>query len=297
MPDTAALAQARLTPAPPAEVEPVAMTAEGVAGLSDSSEAPLPEAGAATDLVKRDLFGVQVTAAGPTAVVDQIMDWAGAGQSATVDFMPVHGLMEAVRDPAHRRRMNGFDLVACDGQPVRWALNRFHAAELAERVYGPAAMLEVCRRCAVQGVSIYLYGGRPEVLATLERRLAERLPELEIAGSESPPFRPLTQAEDAAVVARINASGAGVIFLGIGCPRQEIFAAEHREALRGVQLCVGAAFDFHAGAVRQAPAWMQRRGLEWLYRLTREPGRLWRRYLVTNSLFVAYFMRRQLLGR
>ncbi|MEO1236687.1 MAG: WecB/TagA/CpsF family glycosyltransferase [Planctomycetota bacterium] len=257
-----------------------------------------PASGAATGrLPKRDLFGVGVTAAGPDAVVDQVMDWAHRRESRTVDFMPVHGLMVAVRDAEHRERMNGFDAVACDGQPIRWSLNKFHGAGLAERVYGPTTMLRVCERCAAEGVGVYLYGGRPEVLEELAYRLCDRLPELKIVGAESPPFRPLTEEEDAAAVRRINASGAGVIFLGIGCPRQEVFAAEHRDRLKGVQLCVGAAFDFHAGAVRQAPAWMQKRGLEWLYRLTREPGRLWKRYLVTNSLFVAMFTRRWVLGR
>lgn len=248
-------------------------------------------------LPKRDLFGVGVTAAGPQPVIDQVMDWAHDRRSATVDFMPVHGLIEAVRNKEHRERMNGFDLVACDGQPIRWALNRFHKAGLAERVYGPTTMLQVCRRCAAEGVGIYLYGGRPEVLETLCHNLLEKLPELKIVGAESPPFRPLTEEEDTKAVKRINASGAGVIFLGIGCPRQEIFAADHRRALRGVQMCVGAAFDFHAGAVKQAPVWMQKRGLEWLYRLTREPGRLWKRYLVTNSLFVMLYTRRMILGR
>lgn len=252
---------------------------------------------AADALPKRDLFGVGVTAAGPGEVVDQVMDWAHDRRSATVDFMPVHGLMVAVRDEQHRARMNAFDIVACDGQPIRWALNRFHKADLDERVYGPTTMLKVCRRCAAEGVGIYLYGGRPEVLEELCLRLVEQLPELKIVGAESPPFRALTQEEDRKVIKRINASGAGVVFLGIGCPRQEEFAAEHRGALRGVQMCVGAAFDFHAGAVKQAPAWMQQRGLEWLYRLTREPGRLWKRYLVTNSLFVMLYTRRMLLGK
>lgn len=248
-------------------------------------------------LPKRDLFGVRVTAAGPQPVINQVMDWAHNRRSATVDFMPVHGLIVAVRDKEHRERMNGFDLVACDGQPIRWALNRFHKAGLSERVYGPTTMLRVCQRCAAEGVGIYLYGGRPDVLETLCHNLLEKLPELKIVGAESPPFRPLTEEEDIKAIKRINASGAGVVFLGIGCPRQEVFAADHRGSLRGVQMCVGAAFDFHAGAVKQAPAWMQKRGLEWLYRLTREPGRLWKRYLVTNSLFVALYTRRLILGR
>ncbi|MEM8739029.1 MAG: WecB/TagA/CpsF family glycosyltransferase [Planctomycetota bacterium] len=263
-----------------------------------ASEALFPSApGADGELSKCDLFGVGVTAAGPDAVVDRVMDWAHDRRSAVVDFMPVHGLIVAVRDAEHRARMNGFDLVACDGQPIRWSLNRFYDAGLAERVYGPTTMLRVCERCAAEGVGVYLYGGRPEVLETLVARLCERLPGLKIVGAESPPFRPLTEEEDGKAVRRINASGAGVVFLGLGCPRQEVFAAEHRGRIRGVQLCVGAAFDFHAGAVKQAPAWMQRRGLEWLYRLTREPGRLWKRYLVTNSIFVALFLRRCVRGR
>ena len=243
-------------------------------------------------LFKRDVFGVQVTAAGPQAVVDQVMAWARRRESRAVDFMPVHGLIEAVRAPEHRRVMNAFDVVACDGQPVRWALNRFHDAGLDERVYGPTTMLRVCERCADEGVRIYLYGGKPEVLDALRKKLSAQMPNLQIAGAESPPFRPLTEEEDRDAVERINASGAGVVFLGLGCPRQEAFAHAHRDRIRGVQLCVGAAFDFHAGAVKQAPAWMQKRGLEWLYRLTREPGRLWKRYLVTNSMFVALFVLR-----
>lgn len=251
----------------------------------------------AAPLTKRDVFGVLVTAAGPDLVIDQIMDWGHRRTSAVVDFMPVHGLIVAARDKQHREIMNDFDLVACDGQPVRWTLNRFHDAGLDERVYGPTTMLRVCERCAAEGVAVYLYGGKPEVLKTLCERLMEKLPALKIVGAESPPFRPLTDEEDAKAVKRINSSGAGVVFLGLGCPRQEVFAHEHRDRVQAVQLCVGAAFDFHAGAVQQAPAWMQKRGLEWLYRLTREPGRLWKRYLVTNSIFVALFTRRWILGR
>ncbi|MEL7089657.1 MAG: WecB/TagA/CpsF family glycosyltransferase, partial [Planctomycetota bacterium] len=189
-----------------------------------------------TPLVKRDIFGVMVTAAGPDRVVDQIMDWGHQRKSTVVDFMPVHGLIVAARDKSHRRIMNDFDLVACDGQPVRWALNRFHDAGLDERVYGPTTMLRVCERCAAEGLPVYLYGGKPEVLETLCERLTEKLPDLKIVGAESPPFRPLTEEEDARAVKRINASGAGVVFLGQGCPRQEVFAHEHRAKIRATQL-------------------------------------------------------------
>lgn len=244
---------------------------------------PPPAIGA---LPRREVFGVSLTAAEPEAVLAQIIDWAQAGVAATVDFMPVHGLMVAAGDPDHRQRMNQFDLIAADGQPVRWALNWLHGAGLARRVYGPHMMASVCDAAARDGLPIYLYGGKPQVLEALQAKLRQRHPTLRIAGAQSPPFRPLTPEEDAAATQRINASGARLVFIGLGCPRQEAFAAEHRRSIRAVQLCVGAAFDFHAGVLPMAPPWMQQRGLEWLYRLWQEPGRLWRRYLVTNSQFV-----------
>jgi exopolysaccharide biosynthesis WecB/TagA/CpsF family protein len=187
--------------------------------------------------------------------------------------------------------INDIDLDASDGQQVRCELNRLHRAGLKDRVYGPELTLRLCAAAAERGVGIYLYGGTPEVLDKLRGVLSARFPALWIAGWESPPFRALTEAEDAAVVGRINASGAGVVLVGIGCPKQERFAYEHRERIKAVQLCVGAAFDFHAGVKRMAPAWMQAMGLEWLFRLTQEPGRLWKRYLVMNSLFVLLFGR------
>ena len=198
----------------------------------------------------------------------------------------VHALVTAAGDPAMRERVNGFNVVAPDGQPVRWAMNLLHDTSLKQRVYGPELMLRLCREAASAGISIYLYGGSPEVVEQLRANLVQRYPGLDIAGYESPPYRGLTAAEDRAVVERINASGAGLVFVGLGCPKQDVFAHEHRETITAVQLCVGAAFDFHAGAKPIAPAWMQRRGLEWLYRLIREPRRLWRRYLVTNTIFL-----------
>ncbi|MEE9405218.1 MAG: WecB/TagA/CpsF family glycosyltransferase [Algisphaera sp.] len=248
-------------------------------------------------LPKRELFGVDVSLAEPNEVVDQVMQWVHAGKPAIADFMSVHSLIVAVRDKAHGTRMNDFDLVACDGQPMRWAMNRFHKADLAERTYGPTAMLNVCKRCAAEDASIYLYGGTDDVLAKLKENLTRTIPNLQIAGAESPPFRALSDDEKAEAVQRINDSGAKVVFLGIGCPKQEIFAHEQKDTIQAVQMCVGAAFNFHAGAVSQAPAWMQARGLEWFYRLIKEPRRLWKRYLVTNSIFVALFLKRLVLGR
>jgi N-acetylglucosaminyldiphosphoundecaprenol N-acetyl-beta-D-mannosaminyltransferase len=147
-------------------------------------------------------------------------------------------------------------------------------------------MWRLCEQAAQERVSIYLYGSSPETISALQAKLQAAFPDLEIAGAESPPFRPLSAAEDEAMVERVNASGAGLMFLGLGCPKQDYFAAAHVDRIQAVQLCVGAAFDFHAGTKAIAPKWMQRRGLEWLFRLYQEPGRLWKRYLVTNSIFI-----------
>lgn len=240
---------------------------------------------------KCDIFRVNVSATKYEEVVRYAIDCAKRGASALLDFMPVHGLVMGARDEQFRAVLNDFDVVAPDGQPVRWALNKFHGANLSDRVYGPELMIRLCRAAADEGVGIYLYGSTTDVLKKLSAKLLSTYPSLKIVGTESPPFRALTAEEDAATVARINASGAGLVFIGIGCPRQEAFAVAHRASIKAVQLCVGAAFDFHAGTKTMAPAWMQKRGLEWLYRLTQEPGRLWKRYFVNNSLFMLYAAR------
>lgn len=213
-----------------------------------------------------------------------------------VDHMPVHGLIEACQDSSLNEKMRHFDIVAPDGQPVRWALNRFCGASLSDRVYGPELMLRLCRQAEREGVGVYLYGSQEAVLEQLQANLLRQFPKLRIVGAESPPFRPLTAEEDQAAVERINDSGAGLIFLGLGCPKQEHFAYDHRDRINGVQLCVGAAFDFHAGCKKMAPKWMQQNGLEWAFRLMTEPQRLWERYLRTNSLFIFKMIRHELLG-
>ncbi len=235
---------------------------------------------------RHDLFGVQMSATTYEQAVEAILHAAQSGQPAAVSLHAAHAVVTASDDPALRAKVNRFQMIAPDGQPVRWALNWLHRAGLPDRVYGPELTLRLCHAAAERGVSIYLYGSSPEVIERLSRNLVERFPGLMIAGAEAPPFRALTEEEDDAMVQRINASGAGLVFIGLGCPKQDHFAADHMDRIRGVQVCVGAAFDFHAGNKRTAPAWMQRRGLEWLYRLCQEPRRLWKRYLVTNTLFV-----------
>lgn len=246
---------------------------------------------------KRDLFGLQISQTDYQSSENVILHAARERIGAVVTHLPVHGIVNAVLDRSYRDRVNRFDLTAPDGQPVRWALNFFHSAGLRDRVYGPELMVRLCRRAVREGVSIYLYGSTPDVVALLCERLVALAPGLKIAGHEAPPFRPLTREEDQAVVERINASGAGIVFIGLGLPKQDHFAFEHRDKIRGVQVCVGAAFELHAGKKRMAPSWMQRGGLEWLYRLKQEPRRLGHRYLTTNAIFLALIGRRLFMGR
>lgn len=246
---------------------------------------------------KFDLFGVGVSAVDYEAALQWVIEAAREGRSACVDHMPVHGLMTATADPAFAADIGRFDIVAPDGQPVRWALNHFHGVGLRDRVYGPTFTLLLCEAAAAEGLPVYLYGSTAETVERLCDNLLARFPTLRIAGRESPPFGPLDEAEEREAVARINRSGARIVFIGLGCPKQERFAARHKGAIRAVMVCVGAAFDFHAGRVDQAPRWMQERGLEWLFRLMKEPRRLAGRYLTTNSRFLWRFAREALSQR
>lgn len=237
-------------------------------------------------LGKKNVIGILIDAVDYEASVEFILSAARERRPAAVSALAVHGVMTGVLDPVHKFRLNHFDLLVPDGQPVRWVLNWLHRARLDDRVYGPNLTLKVCERAAAEGLSIYLYGSTAEVLAALERSLQERFPGIRIAGSEPSKFRRLTSEEKTEIAARIVASGAAITFVGLGCPRQESFAYEFREALSMPVLAVGAAFPFIAGQVAQAPAWMQDRGLEWLFRLCAEPKRLWRRYLYLNPAYL-----------
>jgi exopolysaccharide biosynthesis WecB/TagA/CpsF family protein len=206
--------------------------------------------------------------------------------SAAVSAFAVHALIEAATSGELAEKVNRFAAVTPDGQPVRWALRWLHGCKLPSTVQGYELMQRLCERAAASKVSIYLYGSSEATLAALRSNLEQEYPGLIVAGIESPPFRPLTPEEDAAMVERVNASGAGLIFIGLGCPKQDHFAADHLDRIRGVQICVGAAFDFLAGTKPMAPIWMQKTGTAWIYRLVQEPQRLWKRYLVTNSIFL-----------
>jgi N-acetylglucosaminyldiphosphoundecaprenol N-acetyl-beta-D-mannosaminyltransferase len=240
----------------------------------------------------------------PLAVSDyeQVMDWMdamiAANQRGYMTAAAVNLVMSAHEDPAARAAVLGATLAVPDGQPLVWALRALGHAR-ATRIYGPDLMAHYCARAASDGTPIYLYGGRDQsALELLERRLRERFPGLPIVGGYSPPFRTLTPEEEDQVIAKIDGSGAAVVWVGTGQPKQELWMHRMRARLSAPLLVgVGAAFDFHAGLVPQAPPWMQRNGLEWTYRLYREPRRLWRRYARYNPRFVAGFARQYLRER
>jgi exopolysaccharide biosynthesis WecB/TagA/CpsF family protein len=239
------------------------------------------------DAGKKNLIGVLIDAADYAGALARIEAAARERRPLAVSALAVHGVMTGRLDPAHRARLNALDLVVPDGQPVRWALNLLHRTALRDRVYGPNLMLGACELAARRGFGVYLYGSTAPVLDRLGAALRQRYPELTICGQEPSKFRRLSRDEKAEVVERVRASGARLVFVGLGCPRQEVWAYEYRAALSVPILAVGAAFDFHAGTTRQAPPWMQARGLEWLFRLVAEPRRLWHRYLLLNPWYVA----------
>ncbi len=235
---------------------------------------------------KRSVLGVLVDVVDYEGAVDKVLVAAGAGKPLAASALAVHGVMTGVLDATHRYRLNRLDLVVPDGQPVRWALNLLHRAGLRDRVYGPALTLAICERAAEAGLPIFLYGSRPEVLEALQTGLTRRFPALRIAGMMPSKFRRIGADEKRRVAEEVRASGARIVLLGLGCPRQEVWAYEYREALCMPVIAVGAAFDFHAGVLAQAPRWMQRAGLEWAFRLGCEPLRLWRRYLFLNPYYL-----------
>jgi N-acetylglucosaminyldiphosphoundecaprenol N-acetyl-beta-D-mannosaminyltransferase len=242
------------------------------------------------DLGSHSVLGVNIHAVDYDSAVDKIVSAAKVSKPLTVSALAVHGVMTAVDDSEHRYRINHTDLVVPDGQPVRWALNILYGAKLPDRVYGPTLTLKVCEAAAKEGVPVYLYGSRPEVLEQLKKNLTAQFNNLLIVGSSPSMFRQTTPEEKKEVIERIRASGAKIVLLGLGCPRQEIWAYEYRDSLSMPILSVGAAFDFHAGLLKQAPPAMQKYGLEWLFRLAIEPKRLWRRYLYLNPRYTWYFL-------
>ena len=251
-----------------------------------------PEAAAPAVIERIDVLGVHVSAINPAMALAEIERWMTTREQRYVCVTGVHGVMESQRDADLMAIHNGSGLTTPDGMPMVWAGHRAGAGWMA-RVYGPDLMLAVLEKAAAAGWSSFFYGGADGVPEVLAQRMAARFPGLRVVGSYSPPFRPLSAEEDAAIVERINAAAPDLVWVGLSTPKQERWMAAHVGRLTAPALLgVGAAFDMHSGRLRQAPPWMQRRGLEWLYRLYREPGRLWRRYLYNNPRFVIGILRR-----
>ena len=236
----------------------------------------------------RRVLGMRVDGTSYDHAATEIIGWASRGESRYVCIATVNNVIEAHDNPAYQRVLEHADLVTPDGMPLVWGLGLL-GVRGATRVYGPDLTPILCERAAAAGIPVGFYGSTPEVLADLTTNLARQYPDLQVVYTYSPPFRPLTPEEDAAVRERIDQSGVRLLFVGLGTPKQELWMAANTGPIQTVMVGVGAAFDFIAGRKRQAPNLMQRLGLEWLFRLVNEPRRLWRRYLYRNPRFVVLF--------
>lgn len=242
------------------------------------------------------VLGIPIAAIDYETAVSEIIYAAEQRRPFAVSALAVHGVMTGVQDLEQKYRLRNFDMLCPDGQPVRWALNILHGCALSDRVYGPELMLRICALAAKRGLPIFLFGSTKETLADLSANLQRRVPGLIIAGAHPSRFRRATLEEVEADAQVIRNSGARIVFVGLGCPRQETWVYEMRRRLNMPLVAVGAAFTFHAGALPIAPPLLQRFGLEWLFRLASEPRRLWRRYLLLNPTYLVC-MARQWLSR
>jgi len=231
------------------------------------------------------VLGTRVDSTSYADATDTVVDWSYRHEGRYICVANVHMLMEAHDSSNFRKIVSDADLVTPDGMPLVWMI-RLKGRRSQSRVYGPTLMLHILERALRENIPVGFYGGQPKVLESLIKEMQARYAGLNVVYSFSPPFRALGPEEDLAMVEQINRSGANILFVGLGCPKQEYWMAERRGKINAVMLGVGAAFDFHSGLKPQAPAWMQAIGLEWLFRLITEPRRLWKRYLYHNPRFI-----------
>ena len=236
----------------------------------------------------KSILGMNVDVISPADATARIENWAKQNKGRYVCVSNVHMCMEAFDDKSYQQMVNEADMVVADGRPIVWAQSLLGARD-AQQVRGMDLMLGTCERAAQTGIPVGLYGGKEKSLMQLSKRLQNRFPGLKIACAIAPPFRPLTEEEDQEYIQQINESGARILFVSLGCPKQERWMAAHRTQLDCVMLGVGAAFAFIEGRKLHAPRWVQLCGLEWLLRMLIEPRRLWKRYLKHNPRFVLYF--------
>lgn len=231
------------------------------------------------------VLGSYIDALSWDEAINTIFAWGKNHESRYVAICNVHSVVTALQDKTHSDVLNAADMATCDGMPITWSLRKL-GYTTQQRINGPDLMWKYCEVAEKTGQKIYFYGSTDDTLNLLKAKLVASFPALQIAEMYSPPFRELTEIEDTEIVKRLNDSGANVIFIGLGCPRQELWMHQHRGKINAVMIGVGAAFNYHAGTIQRAPLWMQNAGLEWLHRLASDPRRLWKRYLVTNSIFI-----------
>lgn len=225
-----------------------------------------------------------------------IVDHAKKRHSYGVTALAVHGLVESLTEPNLAAKINDIDMIVPDGQPVVWALNSLYKLSIPFKIPGPTLTLEVLEQANEHNLKVFLFGSTADTLQKFKAHIESTYSGIEVCGVHEDRFREATPEEDALDIEKINASGAHIVLVGRGCPRQEHWVADHVGKVDSAMMAVGAAFDYHAGKLVRAPMWMQKYGLEWLYRLIQEPGRLWKRYLVTNSIFVYRIAKRKLMG-
>jgi N-acetylglucosaminyldiphosphoundecaprenol N-acetyl-beta-D-mannosaminyltransferase len=233
----------------------------------------------------RSILGIRVDGTSYEDATDRVIKWAISGEFRLVFVANVHTAMEANDSEDFSGIINRADIITPDGMPLVLML-RLLGIKSQQRVYGPTLMRQICDASTQRGIFVGFYGGTKITLKALIHKLTDQIPNLKISYAYSPPFRPLSPEEDEALVNEINSSGTQILFIGLGCPKQERWMFAHRNQVKAVMIGVGAGFDFFAGTKKQAPNWMMRIGLEWLFRLFTEPKRLWRRYLYNNPRFL-----------
>ena len=239
---------------------------------------------------KKQLFSVNYSITNYDQASDIIIDKALSRSSFGVTALAVHGLIESVKNKPFRNLVNKLDMVVPDGQPVKWALNSFHKVKLKERVAGPILTNHVLAKANKLSLGLYLYGSTAFTLEKMVDVINQKYPNIRISGVHADRFREATPEEDEEDIKKINASGANLVLVGRGCPRQEKWVANHLNKINAPMLAIGAAFDFIAGNIVQPPKWIQDSGFEWFFRLVQEPNKLWKRYLTTNTHFIYLFI-------
>jgi N-acetylglucosaminyldiphosphoundecaprenol N-acetyl-beta-D-mannosaminyltransferase len=244
----------------------------------------------------QSILGAKIDAISWDEALKRVIAWAEKRDSRYVCICNAHSVVTTTTDPEFKLVINGADMSTPDGAPIAWAL-RYFGFKDQERINGPDLMWQYLRQAEQLGQGVYFYGSTDDTLKKLRRVLVTHFPNLRICGSYSPPFYAPTSREDESEVDAINSSGANVVFVGLGCPKQEKWMAAHCGRVHALMIGVGAAFDYHAGTVKRAPLWFQKNGLEWFHRLCSEPRRLFKRYMVTNTLFIVGISKQILLDQ